>query len=576
MTFTHLEVHSHFTLLGATSSIAALVARAQADGSSHLALTDTNALYGAVAFARFCRQAGIQPIVGMTVTVEDVPGPDGAALPGHLVLLATGPTGYRSLCRLSSLIQGSPAREALAARGLAWDDLAAHRDGLICLSGGQQGWVERYLRAGDYAAAQRYATRLASLYDQHTVLALELHAPADEALAQEVVALGQRLGLATAAVQPVYCLAPTDGPQLRVLAAIRQNVRLGDGERQAPARPPDHDDSEHPAPARQPGAHAPRRSAVRLSDAESHWLSPAEVVARFVRFPQAVAQTAAVAARCADCLPDGRPIWPVLKLPHDQTAESTLTDLAQSGLETLYRAGSPPRTVAERRLAAELAAITRHGYAPLFLVVADIVRFARAQEIPVSTRGSVANSLVAYCTGITTVDPVAHGLLFERFLNPARANPPDIDLDFCSRRRDEVLHYVRTTYGADHVALIGTISTLQLQSAVRETGKAYGLPNAQIDRLVSRLPHRWHPDPRRRDRRTMDDVLATIDDPLGTQRLPHHPVRTWGRRGAGPAEDGPAGDPRPHGVGRRRRCGAPGARSGLPPGHDSPGRSRHR
>ena len=132
----------------------------------------------------------------------------------------------------------------------------------------------------------------------------------------------------------------------------------------------------------------------------------------------------------------------------------------------------------------------------------------------VSTRGSVANSLVAFCTGITTVDPIEHGLLFERFLNPARTNPPDIDLDFCSRRRDEVLRYVRDAYGVDRVALIGTVSTMQPQSAVRETAKAYGLPSSQINRLVGLLPHRWHPDPRRRDQRTVDDVLAALGDPL--------------------------------------------------------------
>ena len=165
------------------------------------------------------------------------------------------------------------------------------------------------------------------------------------------------------------------------------------------------------------------------------------------------------------------------------------------------------------RLAHELAAINSHGYAPLFLIVADIVRFAHEHDIPVSTRGSVANSLVAYCAGITTVDPIAHGLLFERFLNPARANPPDIDLDFCSRRRDEVLRYVRDSYGPDRVALIGTVSTLRAQSAVRETGKVMGLADARIDHLVSLLPHHWHPDPRRRDKRTMDDVLAALDDP---------------------------------------------------------------
>jgi DNA polymerase III alpha subunit len=146
-------------------------------------------------------------------------------------------------------------------------------------------------------------------------------------------------------------------------------------------------------------------------------------------------------------------------------------------------------------------------------VVSDIVRFAREQATSRSARAAASpNSLVAYCTGITTVDPLEHGLLFERFLNPARANPPDIDLDFCSRRRDEVLVHLRETFGADlAMALVGTVSTMRPQSAVRETGKAYGLEReAEINRLVALMPHRWHPDPRRRDRRTMDDILEDI------------------------------------------------------------------
>ena len=231
MTFTHLEVHSHFTLLGATPSVAELAARAREDGLTHLALTDTNALYGAVAFARACRAAEIQPVIGMTLAVREPDGsshrPDATgAGPGQLVLLATGPAGYRSLCRLSSLIQGSPEREALAVRGVGWEELAAHREGLICLSGGRRGWIERHLRAGNYAAAQLSAGRLASLFEEDAALALELYTPEDERIATEVVALARRLGLPAVAVQPVYCLAPADAPKLRLLAAIRANALL--------------------------------------------------------------------------------------------------------------------------------------------------------------------------------------------------------------------------------------------------------------------------------------------------------------------------------------------------------------
>jgi len=550
--FTHLEVHSHFTLLGGTASVIELAGRASADGMRHLALADTNALYGAIAFARACREAGVQPVIGMTLTVAAPKEADGNALPapGHLVMLATGPAGYRSLCRLSSLIQGSPEREMLAARGLSWDEIRAHREGLICLSGGRRGWIDRYLRKGDTAAAQIYAGRLAGIFDDQAYLSLEIRTEADRPVAGEVAALGRRLGLPTVAVQPIYCLTPEDAPRLRLLAAIRENRPLGN-----PMAQEEEDGDAQLEPderAQAPGVQASPRKAVSASalevwsppvsgasrgltlagEDELHWLGPADLALRFAGFPEALAETSRIATRCGDVLPSGKPIWPALKLPAGETPDEALAELATAGLRARYgdsrvnrgqeahRAGGsdqPPASSiqhpAAARLDHELAAIASHGYAPLFLIVADTVRFARANGIPVSTRGSVANSLVAYCTGITTVDPIQHGLLFERFLNPARANPPDIDLDFCSRRRDEVLRYLRDTYGPEHVALVGTVSTLRLQSAIRETGKAYGLDEAVIGRLASHAPHHWHPDPRRRDKRTMDDVLAEIDDP---------------------------------------------------------------
>ena len=484
--FTHLEVHSHYTLLGGTASVGSLAARAAADGLSHLALTDTNVLYGAVAFARACRQAGVGAVLGMAITMAaPEPGHEGEP-PGRLVLLACGPDGYRSLCRLSARLQGSADRETLAARGLAWEDLQAQRAGLFCLSGGRLGWLERFLRAGDNAAARLYAGRLAGIFGDNAYLSLEIHAPADLAIARQVVALSGRLGLPTVAVQPVYCLTAAETSRLRLLAAIDCNCRL----------------EEVPAEALPAGGDA----AVDLN-----WLTPAEVAERFAGFESALAASGEIAGRCGPALPDGRPIWPSLKLPAQQTPDEALAEAARRGLAVKYGPEAP--TGASERLSGELAAITTHGYAPLFLIVADIVRFARETGVPVSTRGSVANSLVAYCIGITAVDPLFHDLLFERFLNPARADVPDIDLDFCSRRRDEVLEYVRRTYGAKHVALVGTVSTMRPRSAVWEVGKAYGLDEAQIKRLVARLPRDWHPDPRRRDKRTVDDVLAELDDP---------------------------------------------------------------
>ena len=364
MTFTHLEVHSHYTLLGATASAPELVARGQADGLTRLALTDTNALYGAVAFDRACRAAGIQPIIGMTVTVltpgpspvatgegsSSVTGEGRSAAAGHLVLLAINRAGYRSLCRLSSLIQGRPDREAVAARGLAWDEIAAHREGLICLSGGRMGWIERCLRAGDVSAAQLYAGRLAGIFEENACLALEIHTPADEAIAAEVVALGRRLGLPAAAVQPVYCLSAEDAPKLRLLAAIRENRRLrepeaededeGEGENEhedgVPAISPANfralrsgmeasagfrGRGERPAKASNPEDHPDIRMNVSSGVLDAHWLSPAEIASRYARFPRRSRRRArsrrAAATRCpmavrsglhSSCPPGKRPM----------------------------------------------------------------------------------------------------------------------------------------------------------------------------------------------------------------------------------------------------------------------------
>ena len=516
MAFTHLEVHSNLTLLGATPSVEALASRASADGFAHLALTDTNALYGAVAFARVCRKQGVQPLIGMTVTLQQPiagserlqPGDSG---PGHLVLLARNTTGYRSLCRLSTLIQGRPDREAIAANGLAWEQIASHRAGLICLSGGRMGWVDRFLAAGEPSSALAFAGRLAGTFDEDAYLSLELHGPEDATRAAEIAAMARRLGMPLVAVQPVYCLSEEEAPRLRLLAAIRHNRPLC-----AVYQDEEEEDEEADESGRWQGAWTTAsihesRAAIWGNGTETRvdvrWLNTGEMTERFRAYASALDTAGEIAERCGEVLPDGRPIWPSLDLPDGQTPADALARLARPGLPRRFPVDPPTA-----RLERELESIAHHGFSPLFLIVADIVRFAREKGIQVSTRGSVANSLVAYCTGITTVDPIEHNLLFERFLNPARANPPDIDLDFCSDRRDEVLHYVHKRYGPEHVALVCTISTMRPQSAVREVAKAYGLPDPAIGRLAALMPGRWHPDPRRRDNRTIEDVLPQIED----------------------------------------------------------------
>lgn len=487
----HLNAHSWFSLLCATPPVERLAVRAAQERMTHLALTDTNVLYGAVAFHRTCHAAGVQPIIGMTATLEAPQGLTMHRTPGEVVLLATGPAGYRSLCRLSSIVQATPGR---AGSRITQDELKMHHDGLICLSGGRRGWVDHLLRLGERSAAGRVVSWLAGVFGERAWLSIDCSASDGAAVGREIESLAARFGLGVVAAQPIYCLDAAERSRLCLLAAIARNTTLD--------ALTDED---------------------RLDGGDEsvllHWLSPQEMAERYAAFPYALRATVEIAAQCQPALPDGRPIWPVLALPDAHTPDQTLAAQANSGLRQRYGDVQHNEWSAlTTRLDAELDAIARHGFAPLFLLVADIVRFARSRDIPVSTRGSVANSLVAYCIGITTVDPVMHDLLFERFLNPARSSLPDIDLDFCSVRRDEVLDYVRQTYGAERVALVATISTLRLRSALRETAKAYGLDEATIGRLVKLLPEDWHPDPRRRSAQTLDAALAKVED----ERL--HPV----------------------------------------------------
>ena len=596
-----LHVHSHFTLLGATPAVADLARRAAADGLSHLALTDANALYGVVRFVRACDAAGVQPVVGMSVSLappSDFPHAD-ALSPGVVTLLARDARGYRSLSHLSSELQGHPDREQRLRRGASLEMLAAHRAGVIGIFGGRRSWLQRWLQVGDERRAARRLARLAGIFDEDSYLAPEWHTPADDALLEAMLALGGRFGVPAVAVHPVYIMQPEHRPRLRLLAAIDHNCRL----EQVPARALPDDGDERIA---------------------LHWLGPDELAKRYGRWPQALAESDAIAARCGRVLPDGRPIWPTppdgafappddasgwgaddafappddasgwgagcgsgkvrrtgdqpggdaepgratrekhaanasgkcdapTKAPDDASGwgagrgsgkvrrtgnqpggdaerggptrekhaakasgkcdappsspDALLERAAREGVQRRY--GGDADASIHQRLNHELEAIARHGFAPLFLVVADIVRYAREQQIPVSTRGSVANSLVAYAIGITTVDPIRHDLLFERFLNPARQDPPDIDLDFGSRRRDEALAYVRRRYGEDRVALACTVNLMKPRSAVRETAKALGMDGAAVSALSAKVPRGRHPGDRR-PRRSLADVAEEL------------------------------------------------------------------
>lgn len=460
--FVHLHVHSTYSLLDGCSSPQDLAQTAAEAGASALALTDHDALYGTIEFYDACHQVGVRPIAGMELAL----GGEGNLLDAgyrdedhrdSLVLLARNLKGYANLCRLSSALQTRPDREAALRRGLALAELEGRTEGLIALSGGKRGRVDQLIRAGRLRDAETMAASWMERFGRDSfAVELQIQTPGDAEIASSLAALAGRLGVDTVATNNVHYLSPDGATQCRLLSAMH---------------------------TLQPLEQMPLREGLDLAPAE-------EMAATFADFPGALANTVAVAERCQLELPLGRPIFPEIELPPDQTAGDVLRAQASSGAEQRYRSLDDR---VRSRLDHELTIIDGLGYAPLFLIVADVVRFAQEQGIPVNLRGSAAGSLVAYCLGISAVDPVALDLYFERFLNPERRDPPDIDLDLCSRRREEVIRYIYRRFGQDRVATICTYARLRARSAWREVAKAFRIPQARIDAVADQVPRFWHP-----------------------------------------------------------------------------------
>ncbi len=481
-----LHLHSHWSLLDGVASIPEIVAWAQTAHLPALALTDHNALYGAMEFVAECRQAKIAPILGAELSLEG-----GTSL----VLLAQNLQGYGNLCRLITHLQAAPDREAALARGLAWSELEPHTAGLIALSGGDRGPIDNCLRQGRRAEAEAIAQNLVALFGQDRFLIeLQVIHGTDASQAAALQVLADDLHLCTVATHDVHYLSRADAQRYRVLTAMRTRTRLAD----LPASP------------------------------DLSFPTEEEMRQRFAGFPAALDCTEQVAQRCCFEFPLGQWRFPVVDMPAGHTLGEELLARARSGARERYGEVTPD---IEARLGKEVDVIDGLGFAPYFFVVADIVAFAHRQGVPISPRGSASSSVVAYCLGIHDIDPIAHNLYFERFLSPERRDPPDIDLDLCSARRDEVIRYVYQRYGADHVAMVCTYATLRARSALREVGKAYGLAEDRIAELAKQLPGFWHPGMRSALADAQADLIEHARDPLEREALemsraldgiPHH------------------------------------------------------
>jgi DNA polymerase-3 subunit alpha len=438
--FTHLHCHSNYSFLEGASRVEELVQRAGELGMDTLALTDTNGLYGAIPFYKAARSAGIKPILGVELRSDS----------GNAVFLARNNAGYEKLCQLvssyhlsgehaphkTSRRKGPPAR-----RG--FDSLL--RDTLA------RGDPELYaLLSAPLALKLTHRSRLScNMY-------LEIPSTGGPAVVRQLTRLAARLRLPPVATGPVYFALPEVYEIHRLLTAIRTNTTV---------------ETIHGRTLAPRGAYLkPGREVCRL----------------FAPYPEAVENANLIAAGCNLEIRFGRFHLPRINLPHGETAAARLQRFCLSGLRIRY---GPPRQTALERLRKEIGVIEQLHLSPYFLAVHDIVREARRRGVPMIGRGSAAGSIVAYCLGITHVDPLRHNLYFERFLNPERRCLPDIDLDLSWKRRDEIINYVYKKYGQDNVAMISTLSTFGARSAVREIGKALGVPERTINIWTAHLPY---------------------------------------------------------------------------------------
>ncbi len=463
--FAHLHVHSEYSLLDGACRIPALVERAAELGMEAVALTDHGTLGGVVKFYRAATEGGhgVKPIIGLELYVVNDRGARGGVKERyhHLTLLATDNEGYRNLVKLSTLafVEGYYYKPRAD-----WELLEQYHTGLICLTGCLSGRIPVALRDGREEDARADLDRLVGLFGAGNVY-VELQdagLPEQRELLPRLAALAAQAGLPTVATNDVHYLRREDSYAHDALLCIQTQSFLADEDR------------------------------MRLSSDEFYLKSPEEMAERFKDYPEALATTAEIAARCNVTLEFGTYRLPTYPVPDGHTENSYLRELCEAGVRRRYGADVTPEV--RERLDYELGVIADMGFDAYFLIVWDYVDFAKRAGIAVGPgRGSAAGSIVSYALGITDIDPLKYDLLFERFLNPGRKSMPDIDMDFSVERRGEVIEYVAQKYGRDRVAQIITFGTMAARAAVRDAARVMGLPYAIGDRIAKMIPEQAPP-----------------------------------------------------------------------------------
>ena len=460
MNFTHLHVHTEYSLLDGSNKIKEYVDRVRELGMDSAAITDHGVMYGVIDFYRAARAAGINPILGCEVYVAPGSRFDREAGSGddryyHLVLLAENNQGYSNLMKIVSkgFVEGFYYKPRVDL-----SLLEKYHEGIIALSACLAGEVARFLTRGMYEDAKKAALRYQDIFGKgNFFLELQDHGiPEQQNVNQQLLKMHRETGIELVATNDVHYTLAEDAQPHDVLLCLQTGKKLADEDR------------------------------MRYEGGQYYVKSPEEMERLFPYAPEALENTHKIAQRCHVEIEFGVTKLPKFDVPEGYTSWEYLNELCFKGLEERYR---PVTEELKERLNYELSTIRNMGYVDYFLIVWDFIKYARDHDIMVGPgRGSAAGSLVAYTLGITQLDPIRYDLLFERFLNPERVSMPDIDVDFCFERRQEVIDYVRRKYGDDCVVQIVTFGTLAARGVIRDVGRVMDLPYAQVDTIAKMIP----------------------------------------------------------------------------------------
>ena len=460
MNFTHLHVHTEYSLLDGSNKIKEYVDRVKALGMDSAAITDHGVMYGVIDFYRAARAAGINPILGCEVYVAPGSRFDREVGSGddryyHLVLLAENNQGYSNLMKIVSkgFVEGFYYKPRVDL-----SLLEKYHEGIIALSACLAGEVARFLTRGMYEDAKKAALRYQDIFGKgNFFLELQDHGiPEQQNVNQQLLKMHRETGIELVATNDVHYTLAEDAQPHDVLLCLQTGKKLADEDR------------------------------MRYEGGQYYVKSPEEMERLFPYAPEALENTHKIAQRCHVEIEFGVTKLPKFDVPEGYTSWEYLNELCFRGLEERYQ---PVTEELKERLNYELSTIRNMGYVDYFLIVWDFIKYARDHDIMVGPgRGSAAGSLVAYTLGITQLDPIRYDLLFERFLNPERVSMPDIDVDFCFERRQEVIDYVRRKYGDDCVVQIVTFGTLAARGVIRDVGRVMDLPYAQVDTIAKMIP----------------------------------------------------------------------------------------